>query len=154
MTVDVTAAAAGPSADALAGPLPLAELAAVLRATRAVVAEEAKLASASGHNILTATYTLRDRLEHGVHDECAGIVLSEEARVQIAAAVCRAAYGRVGRDPVSDALRQSGTALAQLLETAAGQVAAEASIARAQALVGRLAPAIAAAVDADGGARA
>jgi hypothetical protein len=126
----------------IGGPLPLADLAALCLAAASLCGG----AEGRDHDLLTATYTVRDRISlgHGF-PELAGIELSEDARVQVAAALCRAVYGRVpDRDPMTAALRwqrsmprgAGAEMLGQMLKTAAAQVAIEAANERAALLLG------------------
>lgn len=123
------------------GPLPLVELSLTLRAAASVCdGYEGK-----DHNILTATDAVRDRVEHrSGFPELFGLDLSDLARVQVAAALCRAIYGRVPDNPVAAAIRwqlsikdgERALMLGQMLVTAADQVSLEAVNARAAALLG------------------
>jgi hypothetical protein len=137
LTVTSTAAAVGQ----IGGPLPLVDLAAVCRAAASLCGG----VEGRDHDLLTATYTVRDRVQgHTGFPELAAVELGDDARVQVAAALCRAVYGRVPADPMTAALlwqrsmtRDSRAAmLGQMLTTAAAQVAIEAANLRAAALLG------------------
>jgi hypothetical protein len=134
-------------------PLPLVDLAAFLRAASAVC----KGSEGDDHNILTATAVVADRVKfRDGFPELLGLDLGDDARLQVAAALCRAVYGRVPENPVLAAIRwqltidtDSAVTLGRMLDTAASQVAMEAANARASALLG-----VSAAVLDDGAARA
>lgn len=137
----MTTSAQATTAAAIDGPLPLVDLAALCRAAASLCGG----AEGRDHDLLTATYTVRDRVQGGTgFPELAGVGLSDDARVQVAAALCRAVYGRVPADPMTAALRwqrtmtrdQAAAMLGQMLKTAAVQVEMEAANARAAALLG------------------
>lgn len=124
-------------------PLDLATLAAALRALHRVVKEEVGTAG-RGHNIMTATYTLRDRHRHGT--ALAGVrEIGEAARVQLARAVCTVVYGKLPDDPVAALVRwqagvvqDSAAALARVCESAAERLEAAVAITRAEAALALL----------------
>lgn len=127
----------------LDGPLPLVDLAALLRAASSLC----KGSDGQDHNILTVTYTVRDRVaRHTGFPELAAVELSDKARFQAAAALCWAVFGRVPNDnPVAAAVRwqstiqpvsSSAAMLGQMLGTAAKLVALAAANERAAALLG------------------
>ena len=136
----MTSSAQATTAAAVDGPLSLVDLEALLRAAASIC----QGIEGSGHNILTATDTVRDRVRCGTgFPELAGVEIGEGARFQAAAALCRAVFGRVPDAPVAAALRWQSTInnapaliLKTMLETAAGQVAIEVANARAAALLG------------------
>lgn len=137
LTVTSTAAAVG----RVDGPLPLVDLAALCRAAASLCGG----AEGRDHDLLTVTYTVRDRVQRRTSfPELAAVDLGDDARVQVAAALCRAVYGRVPADPMTAALRWQRTMsrdsaaamLGQMLDTAAAQVSMEAAHDRAAALLG------------------
>jgi hypothetical protein len=121
-------------------PLGLAVLAEVLRATRDVAAEEIGRGGASGHTILTATDTVRDRQRFG-HALVGLTPVDDTVRIQVARAACTVVYGRMPAEPMTALLRWQRTvlhdrgALARVLGTAAERVETQASITRAEVLV-------------------
>jgi hypothetical protein len=127
----------------LGGPLSLVDLAALLRAAASLC----NSSEGRDHNVLTATYTVRDRVERRTgFPELAAVTLDDNARVQAAAALCWAVYGRVPNDnPVAAAVRWQSTIrpassaaamLGQMLDTAAKLVSLAAVNERAAALLG------------------
>jgi hypothetical protein len=137
LTVTSAAAAAGWSG----GPLSLADLAALCRAAASLCGG----AEGREHDLLTATYTVRDRVQGKTgFPELAGLELGDDSRIQVAAALCRAVYGRVPDDPMKAALAwqrsmtrdAAASMLGQMLKTAAAQVAVEAANERAALMLG------------------
>ena len=122
------------------GPLPLADLAALLRAASSVCDG----VEGREHNVLTATYTVVDRVKHGSgFPQLSGLDLSDAARMQVARALCWAVFGRVPDNPVAAAVRwqfsintDSAAMLGRMLETAAKLVTLEAANERAATLLG------------------
>ncbi len=126
----VTSAVASPSGR-VGGPLPLADLAALLRAASSLCGG----VEGRDHNVLTATYTVVDRVKLGNDfPELAGLQLDDAARFQVARALCWAVFGRIPDNPVAAAVRwqfsidtNSAAMLGQMLETAAKLVTLEAA---------------------------
>lgn len=137
----MTTSAQAATASAIDGPLPLVDLAAFLQAASSVC----EGTEGDDHNILTATAVVADRvkLRHGF-PELYGCELGDAARIQVAAALCWAVYGRVPDQPVAAAVRwqmtirqaESAEVLGRMLGTAARLVRLQASNQRAAALLG------------------
>lgn len=140
MSTELTVTSAAAAVGRVDGPLPLVDLAALCRAAASLCGG----AEGRDHDLLTATYTVRDRVQRATgFPELAAVDLGDDARVQVAAALCRAAFGRVPPDPMTAALRwQRGIvvgraeALGRMLTKAADQVTLEAANERAAALLG------------------